>query len=124
MVLTRQNEETPLVRDLRARLAELEARGPAHPHPETKPVMIGKPSNETENGFGQSNATAGVRPPPMNRKIPPSPTQLPRGVAGNDPSERTGAGPSAEQIAKAGGVRMINGVPEHFQRRFGPFGRR
>jgi hypothetical protein len=64
----RKQSESALVADLRRRLAELEANGPANPHP-AAPVFVGKPSDEP---------AMGERPAPMRKALPP-PSKQPRG---------------------------------------------
>jgi hypothetical protein len=65
----KKQAESALVADLRRRLAELEANGPANPHP-SAPVAVGRPSDEPP--------AMGTRPAPL-RKALPAPTKEPRG---------------------------------------------
>jgi hypothetical protein len=106
--------ESELVRDLRRRLADLEANGPKHSHPETKPVPVGHPSDEPRTD--PLPPAHGARPNVSNKTLPPAPY-----VRADDRAEGMGSAPlSAEAMALKGGFQVSGDQPT---RRPGVLGR-
>ncbi len=101
----RQDAELPLVRELRARLLDLQMNGPAHPHPE--PAPAGAESAVSASRRGSAPADGGTRP-----AVPGAPLALPappRGRAAlDDRAEGIGAGqprPGGYQVVGSGSGR-------------------
>jgi hypothetical protein len=109
LVMKRPNSsdenESELVRDLRRRLADLEANGPKNPSPRA-PVPVGRPSDEPRTD--PLPPAHGARPMPNNKSLPaPAPY-----VRADDRAERMGSAPlSAEAMAQKGGFRVSGDTP-------------
>jgi hypothetical protein len=121
LIMKRSNSsdenESALVRDLRQRLADLEANGPKHSHPETKPVPVGRSSDEPRTD--PLPPAPGARPMPNNKRLP-APAATPF-TKMDDRAEGVGSAPlSAEQMAKVGGFRVAGDTPRVGPQTFDP----
>jgi hypothetical protein len=100
---TPDESESELVRDLRRRLADLEANGPKNPSPRA-PVPVGRPSDEPRN----DPPAHGARPMPDNRTLP-----APAYVRADDRAEGNGAAPLDQKaMAQRGGFRISGDTPQ------------